>query len=366
MENRFIASMVLHALGDTIGYNNSKWEFMEGKLDKIHEKVNQFISYGGINYVPNKGWLISDDTIMHIKTANGLLEKFNNVDELFKQIRIQYINAFDEFRKEGISIRQPGITLMKNIDKLKDGLAYDQMDYDFDYGGSGASMRTSCIGLAFNKNTDDDNYLLLRISIESSRITHNSAIGYLGGYVSALFTMLAINNVDIKKWPFILLDMLKQKMKEYIESVGRDVGNYSRDHHVFLKKWKTYIDAKFNEEGEPIKRRSDKNLVHRSKYYHSMFGDERNPQSFFIGSGGDDSVIIAYDCLVDSGNNWEKLVFYAMLHVGDTDTTGCIAGSWYGALYGFGDVPMNVLDNLERKNEIVKIAKKLYKLFYKS
>ena len=28
--NRYIACMVLHALGDTIGYKNSKWEFKPG------------------------------------------------------------------------------------------------------------------------------------------------------------------------------------------------------------------------------------------------------------------------------------------------------------------------------------------------
>jgi hypothetical protein len=28
--------------------------------------------------------------------------------------------------------------------------------------------------------------------------------------------------------------------------------------------------------------------------------------------GGDDSMIIAYDCLIDAGNNWEKLV---IMHV---------------------------------------------------
>ena len=30
-----------------------------------------------------------------------------------------------------------------------------------------------------------------------------------------------------------------------------------------------------------------------------------------------------------------------MLHCGDSDSTGCIAGSWYGALYGLNNVPKN-------------------------
>jgi ADP-ribosylarginine hydrolase len=52
-----------------------------------------------------------------------------------------------------------------------------------------------------------------------------------------------------------------------------------------------------------------------------------------------------------------------MLHGGDTDTTGCIAGSWYGAMYGFADIPKNIINNLEMKNEIEKIGKQLYDKF---
>lgn len=57
------------------------------------------------------------------------------------------------------------------------------------------------------------------------------------------------------------------------------------------------------------------------------------------------------------------LVFYAMLHGGDTDTTGCIAGSWYGAMYGFSDVPKSRIENIENKEELYNLGKKLYKKY---
>ena len=364
MEKRYSACMILHALGDTIGYNNSKWEFMPGDVNKIHEKVNEFIYYGGINYVPMKGWVISDDTIVHLKTAISLLDNFKSINSLGKILKKNYIDAYDQFIKEGVRLRFPGKTLMNNIKKLKKGIEWNEMDYNVSYGGSGASMRTSCIGLAYHDNTNFEN--LLKISIESSRITHNSATGYLVGFVSALFTSYAIQNIDIKKWPYKLIELFdNQTIPLYIREVGRDVGNYVEDHHIFLKKWKRYIDDKFDDKGEPVERRSNKNLIWRSDYYNSIFGDAREPDKFFPGSGGDDSTIIAYDCLLDAGKSWEKLVFYAMLHVGDTDTTGSIAGSWYGAIYGFGDVPMHILDNLEMRGEIDKVGKQLYKKYGK-
>jgi ADP-ribosylarginine hydrolase len=360
MEKRYIASLILHAIGDTIGYNNSKWEFMIGDNTKVWEKISQFIAYGGVNNVPSKGWIVSDDTIMHLMIAEALTEKYSSVNSLGKITAEKFIEAHDLFVSEGLELRRPGVTILKNIRKIKDGLKWNHMDYDFKYGGSGASMRSSCIGLIYHGEENRDN--LMSVAIETSRITHNSSTGYLGGYVAALFTALAIENVDIKKWPFILMDIFNnRKISKYIQSIGRDVGDYENDKHYFIKKWKRYIDDKFDDDGKVIKRKSSINLRWRADYYSSFIEKSISGNHSFPGSAGDDSVIIAYDCLLDSEKSWEKLVVYSMLHSGDTDTTGCIAGSWYGALYGFEDVPINILEHLEFKDKIQVLAKKLYK-----
>ena len=57
------------------------------------------------------------------------------------------------------------------------------------------------------------------------------------------------------------------------------------------------------------------------------------------GALGVDSVIIAYDALLYSKDSWEQLCLSSMLHGGDSDSTGTIAGAWFGSLYGFKDVP---------------------------
>lgn len=35
-----------------------------------------------------------------------------------------------------------------------------------------------------------------------------------------------------------------------------------------------------------------------------------------------------------------------MLHAGDSDSTGTIAGAWFGAFYGLDNVPSNQLINI--------------------
>lgn len=360
--------MVLHAIGDTIGYKNGKWEFMQGDLEtKALEKLYEFIHLGGINHLDITGWSVSDDTVLHLATARGLLAEFKNMNQLAKHVQEQFIAAYEQFMDEGIDVRAPGKTTMTTISRLKEGGKWDDLPYNVAYGGAGASMRTCCIGLAYDWTQDLG--MLMQVSIETSRMTHNSAVGYLGGFTSALFTSMAIGGLDIRQWPHELVRILESgDVEKYLEKSGRGLENYANDHHVFIDKWKRYIEDKFDDDGNPIQRRTTRNIPWRGTYYCKNFSYVyrsaappcTKSHAVFIGSGGDDSVIIAYDCLLDSGDNWEKLVIYSMLHGGDADTTGCIAGGWFGTLYGMAKVPGHYRQTLEYGDDIEKVGEQLW------
>jgi ADP-ribosylarginine hydrolase len=82
----------------------------------------------------------------------------------------------------------------------------------------------------------------------------------------------------------------------------------------------------------------------RDQYYKSI------SFSGMGGSSGHDSVIIAYDALLGSGDDWIEfmkrggmypkskctvcLTVKIALHGGDSDSTGSIGAAWWGALYG--------------------------------
>jgi ADP-ribosylglycohydrolase len=51
--------------------------------------------------------------------------------------------------------------------------------------------------------------------------------------------------------------------------------------------------------------------------------------------------IFRYDALLGSGDCWVELCKRAMLHGGDNDSTGVMAGAWFGAMYGFRGVSEN-------------------------
>ena len=358
MNERYEACLVVHALGDTIGFRNGMWEFNYGKsrfcFEDLLEIFYDFIGLGGVNHLDTKGWKVSDDTLLHLATAESYLYNKDDVHNIEKIIYKLIRNFEKEFKD--MDGRYPGINTKKTVKMLLDGTKWKTIPYDDNAGGSGASMRTLCIGLIFY-GADNRNELI-KHSIETSRLTHNCATGYLGGLVSSLFTAFAIENIPIQEWPHKLVKLLESTdIDSYIKST-RGFDTYDRDKHIFIGKWKQYIEDKFEDNTYNLKKPMH-NLVRRAKYYHNNFS-----KTSFIGAGGDDSVIIAYDCLVDAKNNWEKLIVYAMLHIGDTDTTGCIAGGWYGALYGYDDIPKYMINNLEYKKRIMSVGNNIYNEFY--
>ena len=73
---------------------------------------------------------------------------------------------------------------------------------------------------------------------------------------------------------------------------------------------------------------------------------------------------MAYDALIDSGDKWETLIIYSALHIGDSDTVAAIACGWFGALYGFYNVPITNYDTIEHKNNLINIGEQLYIKYY--
>ena len=228
-------------------------------------------------------------------------------------------------------------------------------------GGNGCAMRTLAIGLRFYKDEDLDK--LIECSITSSKITHNSPIGFLSGLCTAYFVKLAINKVNLYDWVFLLIELLEsKKIKQYIDIDNNDVYD---DYRNTLRIWKKYVEMFFSNKKQPLNLKTSINLLARIKTMIEL-DESIGLESVYkasAGNNGPSSIIMAYNGLVDCHGNWEKLVYYTMLHGGDSDTVGAIAGGLYGILYGYGNVPMRLLEHLEMKNDLIEIGEKFYNKF---
>jgi ADP-ribosylarginine hydrolase len=351
--------MWYHSIGDTLGYHNGHWEFNNGVINVTPEYTNEliyeFISLGGINGLRMINWRASDDTILYMATAAAfVLTKHKTVDDLGNLFRHHYIKAIPQLES-----RDPGSTTMNSLRMMESGLAWNKLPYNPMSIGAGAAMRTGFIGLYYAGKLNRNK--LIAVSIEASRITHNSTIGFLGGMVSALFTAYALERVPINVWPHKLLNLLKgDRVDKYLQKSRPDEYKfYERDKHVFIGKWQKYIDFRFSGLQPRTDIKSMKNPVTRIKYLADNYS--RTEKTFFPGSCGDDSVIIAYDSLLESGPNEEKMVVYSILHPGDSDTVGCIGMSWFATYYSTTiklTLVENNIDYLEFKDYLTQIGMK--------
>jgi len=384
MIKKITFSIILHSLGDTIGFKNGDIEMQiyknkekrknltESDLESItSENIWEFIKKGGITGYLIIGHMSSDDTISNFSLIESLLSNFKKNKDLYKNMSKILVSNYKKYKKG----RYWGNAFEKNINRLEKNMKWNGLEYNFEkYGGSGASMRTQGIGLVyFGKDNRDK---LIETSIEISRMTHNSVFGYLGGLTTALFTAFAIENESLKRWPFKLKDLLESdKIDSYIKKSGRGYNEYKKDKKKFIRKLKRYIDDRFTNDGEFKEVRSSQNIPRRIMKLYDMISLEEGDNidkslsrgdTPFAGSNGCDSVLIAYDCLSYSKESFEGLVYRSMLHFGDTDTTGSIAAGWWGAYYGDRLIKPELLFEDDKLSPPTKLKKndKKNKLYY--
>jgi ADP-ribosylglycohydrolase len=371
IKDKYLACMLLHSLGDEIGFGNGAVEFNYGKLDNVTTHMNleylmEFIANGGVNEFDTKGLIASDDTILHMCTTKALLSNFSTVNEFGLSLKNEYIKIFDD---EFYNKRGYGKQTVNAITSLKRGTLWNNVIYDRGAIGNGAAMRTPCIGLAFYGKTKRKK--LMVAALESSRLTHNSAAGILSGITVALFTAYAIEEKNIEDWPFKLIKFLNSGIvDEYINKTRpNDYNDYIQDKKNYTGLWNKYLDKRFiGRKFQEID--SMKNVMIRSDWFYDSFNYHRSEhiskKKIYsnIGGTGYDCNLVAYDALISCKGSWETLMIYSMLHIGDSDTTGCIAASWFGAFYGFSKfIPEKMIKNLEFRKDIEKISNELYEKY---
>lgn len=397
LKDRITASMLLHALGDTIGYRNGKWEFNlppEGIVgenleeyrktqydpNKTRDRIYEFLELGGVNNIDLTGWKISDDTILNFATASALVDYHKKIEKKLKDEKSEFIYQYNhelfcdtmvDFYVGSLHqlvVRDIGETTLKVLKQYEAGETWRDNHpvrlNEISGAGNGAAIRTIPIGLTYW--SEDKRDILIISALEASRVTHNHPVGYLGGICSALFTAFAIEGRPVNTWPYEMYKLLdgagdKSVLRKYL---SKNIGlkEYERDSGLWWNAWKEW-DVKFTR-SDQYENRVGSDPVSRIKWFRDHLGF-RSGNIGFVGRGGHDSVIIAYDSLIrtiQSGCGWEKLLYLSALHSGDSDSTACIAGAWYGAIYGIGGVPANMLKHLEYRENLETISNGLFKI----
>jgi ADP-ribosylarginine hydrolase len=353
MNDNIKALLVLGSYLDTLGFYNGNWEFnfnnkpvtLKEAMLVQNEIVNNYYSLGS-DKIDISNWNASDDTIMMIATKlacdkNGSYDDFKN----------EYLKILEKLKENK---RASGYTTINSLELLKKN---KKIKYNKYMGGNGAAMRTAYIGIKYKDDID----AMIEKSILSSRMTHNYPLGFLGGLVTALFTSYAIKNINPFEWGKELIKLEKSgKIDKYMKTT--DIyHDYKKDKFKFFSLWFRYVEQRL----ERFSLRSREFLFGADRYNDllnytpGVKASGKNDFSKFA-STGVGATIVAYDALlmsimsvspkidkIESLNyNWNSLIFYSTLHFGDNDSTGIIAGNWYGTLRGFKDFNINKINNI--------------------
>ena len=375
--DNYFASIYLAMIGDKIGFGNGDRErnymskMIEGEsnqnLDRTVEGINnmllfRFIAEGGITGLNMENLLNSDDTEMHFGTLNGLITNYKSRNELYNNITNLYLEIFKDigYMRDKLLAGRQTIEAIKSI---KNGVDWRNFSYSISAGGSGGPMRTMCLGLAFHQTTSLLKMIETTIMITS--ITHPNCIAFIGSIASSIFTSYALRGLNPETWIFELINLLQSDVIDGI--IGKIkplyIEYFKEDKKLFLHKLLTYVETSFSDYNYIISELNVRSIypARRMIYYYDNFSTDKkviNP-----GAGADDCIIIAYDCLLMSKDNYEKLIFTSMINIGDSDTIGSIASAWYGALYGFKNISENIKE-YSQYNEIRDLVRLLYDKYY--
>ena len=352
------ASLVLAGVGNAVGFKNGAWESCQSGTE-IHREAEML---GGIeNIVVNSSeWMVSDDTLLTIATAESLVSQWNNHEDLYQTLAGKLKESI-----ESMTPITPGQTCSNAARVLEPNRRRGYIiPFNPRGGGCGAAMRAAPIGLCYWRPEQIDS--LVEVAIESGRMTHNHPTGYLGSLATALFVSYAVQKKPLREWGAGLMQTL-QMAKDYITGNGRDLEENMMKWNYFEECWRNYLTRRQLLDGrsDPHFDYDCSSITARDIFYQELSFDGRG------GASGHDALMIAYEALLSSWkptnpNNqqekrrqWIELCKRSMLHGGDCDSTGIIAGACWGAMEGYAGVPRNHYRELQHIMKLKALARGL-------
>ncbi|MGM0652395.1 MAG: ADP-ribosylglycohydrolase family protein [Bacillota bacterium] len=299
------------AVGDALG---APVEFLT--LDKIKEKYGE---NGIVEYVARKGskpGAYTDDTQMTLATAVGCIRHRKICKDGkkcdFKTVVYQEYLEWYEMQKNPDNRRSPGNTCLGALGSGKMGTADKRIN---DSKGCGGVMRTSPIGIAYLPEE------AFQYGLEAAAITH----GHPSGFLPAAFLADLIARLFVGVSLEDAIDKSSDLLKKHFE------------HEETLDIIKLALE--FAAKGKPAEKAIP-----------------------LIGEGwlGHEALAIALYCSLSFPADWGKAVFSAVNITGDSDSTGSITGAIIGTLHGERGIPNNLVNNIENRGLIIKIAEDLF------
>nr|XP_012621005.1 protein ADP-ribosylarginine hydrolase-like protein 1 isoform X1 [Microcebus murinus] len=351
MGERFQAAMLLGGVGDALGYRNLCAENSAVAGSEVQEELRRGGGLEQLVLSPGK-WPVSDNTVMHIATAQALTTDYWCLDDLYREMVRRYVDVVEKLPE-----RRPDPATVEGCSQLKPDNYLLAWHTPFNEKGSGfgAATKAMCIGMRYWGPERLDT--LVEVSIECGRMTHNHPTGFLGSLCTALFVSYAIQGRPLAQWGRDMLRVVPLA-EEYCRRTIRHMAEYQEHWFYFEAKWQFYLEERKISEDQENKATFPDNYdaEERDKAYRKWSSEGRG------GRRGHDAPMIAYDALLAAGSSWAELCRRAMFHAGESAATGAIAGCLFGLLYGLDAVPSGLYRELQHRETLEALGAALHRL----
>ncbi|XP_031814612.1 protein ADP-ribosylarginine hydrolase-like protein 1 isoform X1 [Sarcophilus harrisii] len=348
--DKFKAALLLGCVGDALGYRNiSRENSMLGP--QIQEELKEL---GGLEklVLSAEKWPVSDNTFMHVATAEALTTDYWCLDDLYREMVKRYVEIVEK-----LPGRRPDPATTEGCLQLKPDNYLLAWHTPFNEKGSGFGAATKAMSIGMRYWKPERLETLIEVSIECGRMTHNHPTGFLGSLCTALFVSYAIQGKPLVQWG---RDMMKvvPMAEEFCKKTIRHMAEYQEHWFYFEAKWQFYLEERKIAEDQDNKATFPEryDAEERDKTYRKWSSEGRG------GRRGHDAPMIAYDALLGAGDNWTELCNRAMFHGGESAATGSIAGCLYGLLYGLNNIPKGLYQDLEHKEKLENLGEALYRI----
>uniref|UniRef100_G1K8F1 Protein ADP-ribosylarginine hydrolase-like protein 1 n=2 Tax=Anolis carolinensis TaxID=28377 RepID=G1K8F1_ANOCA len=300
---------------------------------------------------PDK-WPVSDNTIMHMATAEALITDYWCLEDLYRELVKRYVDIIEK-----LPGRRTDPSTIEGCSQLKPDNYLLAWHTPFNEKGSGfgAATKAMCLGMKYWK--PDRLESLIEVSIEVGRMTHNHPTGFLGSLCTALFVSYAIQGKPLVQWGREMMKVVPMA-EDYCKKTIRHMAEYQEHWFYFEAKWQFYLEEReINEDNQNKPCFPDNyDAEEREKTYRRWSSEGRG------GRRGHDAPMIAYDALLGCGTDWTELCNRAMFHGGESGATGTIAGCLYGLLYGLNKVPKGLYQDLEQRERLEHLGETIFRL----
>ncbi|XP_075595576.1 inactive ADP-ribosyltransferase ARH2 isoform X4 [Balearica regulorum gibbericeps] len=241
--DKFKAALVLAGVGDALGYRNFSRE-NNALGAKIQQELKEIGGLENLVLSPDK-WPVSDNTLMHMATAEAVITDYWCLEDLYRELVKRYVDAIDK-----LSGRRPDPATIEGCRELKPDNYLLAWHTPFNEKGSGfgASTKAMCLGMRYWKPERLES--LIEVSIECGRMTHNHPTGFLGSLCTALFVAYAIQGKPLAQWGREMMKVVPMA-EEYCKKTIRHMAEYQEHWFYFEAKWQFYLEEReINEENQ--------------------------------------------------------------------------------------------------------------------